>query len=247
MFRWAVGEELLPAAVYQALQAVTGLRKGRSAAKEADPIEPVPEEAVRATLPHLPLQVAAMVRIQLLTGARPGEVAAIRPGDLSPSPDGLLIYRPGSHKTEHLDRRRVIVLGPQAQEVISPWLNRPPDAYCFSPVEASAWGVRGRGERPDPPVTTPRLARTGGSGARRRPGPRYTKDAYRWAIARACRRAGVPQWCPLQLRHSAATKIRSRFGLEAAQTVLGHAEADTTPIYAERDLDRARTIMAEIG
>jgi site-specific recombinase XerC len=41
--------------------------------------------------------------------------------------------------------------------------------------------------------------------------------------------------------------IRSRFGLEAAQTVLGHAKADTTQIYAERDLARAHAVMAEIG
>jgi integrase len=57
----------------------------------------------------------------------------------------------------------------------------------------------------------------------------------------------VPVWTPLQLRHTAATMIRSRFGLEAAQTVLGHAKADTTQIYAERDLARAHAVMAEIG
>jgi integrase len=51
----------------------------------------------------------------------------------------------------------------------------------------------------------------------------------------------------LQLRHTAATLIRSRYGLETAQVVLGHAKADTTEIYAERDLAKARSVMAEIG
>ena len=55
------------------------------------------------------------------------------------------------------------------------------------------------------------------------------------------------RWTPLQLRHTAATEIRARFGLEAAQVVLGHARADTTEIYAERDLAKARGVMAEIG
>ena len=55
------------------------------------------------------------------------------------------------------------------------------------------------------------------------------------------------RWSPLQLRHTAATEIRARFSLEAAQTVLGHAKADVTQIYAERDLVKARTVMAEIG
>ena len=83
--------------------------------------------------------------------------------------------------------------------------------------------------------------------AKRTPRARYDKDSYRWAIRKACQKAGVPVWHPNQLRHSAATEIRSRFGLEAAQAVLGHAKADVTQIYAERDLRLAAEIMGEIG
>ncbi len=49
------------------------------------------------------------------------------------------------------------------------------------------------------------------------------------------------------MRHSAATAIRARFGLEAAQVVLGHAKADTTEIYAEKDAGLAMRIAAEAG
>jgi hypothetical protein len=35
--------------------------------------------------------------------------------------------------------------------------------------------------------------------------------------------------------------------VEAAQVILGHARADVTQVYAERDLARAAAIMAEIG
>jgi site-specific recombinase XerD len=55
------------------------------------------------------------------------------------------------------------------------------------------------------------------------------------------------RWSPLQLRHTAGTLIRSKYGLEASQTVLGHAKADTTQLYAERDLAKAHAVMAEIG
>jgi len=55
------------------------------------------------------------------------------------------------------------------------------------------------------------------------------------------------RWSPNQLRHSAATDVRKRYGLEAAQCVLGHSKADTTQIYAERDLQRAAEIMREVG
>ena len=44
-----------------------------------------------------------------------------------------------------------------------------------------------------------------------------------------------------------STAVRARFGLEAAQAILGHARADVTQIYAERDLATARGVMTEIG
>ena len=46
---------------------------------------------------------------------------------------------------------------------------------------------------------------------------------------------------------SAATEIRKRFGLEAAQTVLGHSKADVTQIYAERDHALAARVAREVG
>ena len=54
-------------------------------------------------------------------------------------------------------------------------------------------------------------------------------------------------WSPNQLRHSRATIIRERYGIEAAQVVLGHSDARTTEIYAERDFAAAARIMREIG
>src|SRR3954469_21343751 len=42
MFKWGVAEELVPPGVYEALRAVSGLRKGRSAVKEKPPVGPVP-------------------------------------------------------------------------------------------------------------------------------------------------------------------------------------------------------------
>jgi len=75
----------------------------------------------------------------------------------------------------------------------------------------------------------------------------YTKDSDRRAIVRACDRAEVAPWSPNRLRHSRATELRHRFGLEAAQTVLGHASADVTQVYAERDFKLAMQIMQQVG
>jgi site-specific recombinase XerC len=49
------------------------------------------------------------------------------------------------------------------------------------------------------------------------------------------------------LRHSAAGEIRRRYGVEAAQAVLGHSELSTTQVYAAADLATARRIMLETG
>jgi integrase len=247
LFRWATEEELYPGDAYQALRAVHGLAKGRSAAKERPPVAKVSVAVVKATLPHLTPPLAALVKIQLLTGARPGEIPALRPRDVDRSDPAAWLYRPGSHKTEHHGRDRVIVLGPRAQRVLRPWLDRDPDAYCFSPAEAvAARNARSRANRKSP-MTPSQVARKPKPNPKRAAGARYDKDSYRWAVHRACLKAGVEAWTPHRLRHTRATQIRKRFGIEAAQVILGHSKADTTAVYAERDLAKARRVMLEIG
>jgi integrase len=54
-------------------------------------------------------------------------------------------------------------------------------------------------------------------------------------------------WHPHQLRHSAATRLRREYGLEAAQVILGHRTLAVTEIYAEKNVAAAQRIMAEVG
>ena len=90
IFKWAASHEMIPVAVYQALATVPGLRKGRTAAREPEPVGPVAGEVIDATLPSLPPVVADMVRFQRLTGCRPGEACIIRPCDVDTSaPSGV--------------------------------------------------------------------------------------------------------------------------------------------------------------
>ena len=53
------------------------------------------EALVEATIPYLPPIVADMVKIQRLTGCRPGEVCQLRPMDLDRSGE-VWTYRPAS-------------------------------------------------------------------------------------------------------------------------------------------------------
>lgn len=82
VFKWAVENELVPPSVHHGLQAVRGLHRGRTDARETEPVRPVSEAVVSETLPYLNRHVRGMVRVQMLTGARPGEVCRMRACDI---------------------------------------------------------------------------------------------------------------------------------------------------------------------
>ncbi|MGD0901089.1 MAG: site-specific integrase [Thermoguttaceae bacterium] len=261
-FKWAAAEELVPASIYHALRTVEGLRKGRTTAREPVPVKPVEDTLVEATLPHLPVVVADMIRFQRWTGARPGEVCQLRPMDLDRSGE-VWQYRPASHKTEYHGRERIIYIGPKAQGIILPYLLREETAYCFSPAESEA-------KRHDE-MRARRKSRVQPSQWNRRKHrqvrtyrTQYTKDSYARALRRAIDKANrettkkaaeagitdpqlLAHWHPNQLRHTRATEVRRQYGLEAAQVLLGHAKADVTQVYAERDNALAVEVTRKIG
>jgi integrase len=78
MYKWAASEELIPAGVFQALTTVDGLRQGRTAAADRDPVGPVPDGDVEKVLVHLNRHVRGLVELQRLTGCRPGEACRVR-------------------------------------------------------------------------------------------------------------------------------------------------------------------------
>ena len=245
IFRWAVSEQLAPPPLLAALQSVMGLQKGRTAARETKPVTPVSDDVVEKTLPCLPNVVADMVRFQRYTGCRPGEACLLRPRDVDRSGETWR-YVPASHKTEHRDRQRVIFIGPKAQAVLTPYLLRAADAYCFSPEDTDRQRKAKLRARRKTPVQPSQVDRSKPN-TKRKPGKRYNKRSYGCAIHRACKKAGVECWGPGRLRHSAASMIRRQYGLEAAQVILGHAKADVTQVYAERDQALAAEIMGKIG
>lgn len=273
MFKWGASQELISASTYHALQTVSGLRKGRTEARETQPIEPVPDDVVESTLPHLPDIVADMVRFQRITGCRPEEVCEIRPCDIDRTSD-VWQYRPHSHKTEHHERTRSIFIGARAQAVLLKYLERDPHLHCFRPCESEAKRRAASHTARKTPLSCGNRPGTNRRQSPKRPaGNFYQVSSYRRAINRACdvayphpklsaiRKKDLTadqlselkqwqsdhRWSPNRLRHTAATEIRRRFGLEAAQIVLGHSKADVTQIYAERDLAKGIEVARQIG
>lgn len=262
VFKWAVSEELVPASVHEGLRTVSGLQYGRTAARESEPVRPVDTAAVEAVLPFVTPTLSAMIRLQLLTGMRACEVVLMRPCDVDRTGE-VWLYRPSTHKTQHLGHDKVVPLGPHAQEVLQPFLGRAPEEYLFSPQESESFRNEHRAVHRKPDRKTKiypselrarelRKAERAGRKSRRPKRASYDVDSYRRAITygiKKARRAGVevPHWHPHQLRHTRATEIRRRYGLEGAQVVLGHQSAEISQIYAERDLGLAVRIAREIG
>jgi len=265
LFRWAVAQQIIPSTVLHALQAVPGLRRGRSAARETSPVLPVPDSVVDATLPHLPPAVRVMVQVARLTGMRPAEICIMRPCDIDMSGGGDWVYAPSFHKTEHHGKTRRVLIGPRAVDLIRPMLPTATDAFIFSPrrseVERRAMVHAAR-------KTPLSCGNTIGTNRRRRPlvlpRERYDTASFRHAVVRACDRAFPPpadlidpadvrrwrnehRWHPNQLRHAFATRVRRESGIDLAQTLLGHSKLDTTAVYAEANESRAFDLIRKIG
>ena len=161
------------------------------------------------------------------------------------------------------------MIGPKGQDVLRPYLLRDKAAHCFQPTESERKRNAERRENRQSPMTPSQRKRRPKRHPNRTAGDHYTPGSYRRAVERAvgvvnkkrreeARKAteatGVevepvlfPEWTPNQLRHAAATEIRRQYGLEAVQVVLGHAHADVSQIYAERDLNLAAEVMRKIG
>jgi integrase len=187
VFKWGVEDELVPPHVYHKLQAVEGLRSGRTTAPDHDPIHPVHPDIVKQTCPFLTRQVETMVRLQMLSGMRPGEVIRMGSGDLTMSGD-VWEYRPRRHKTTHRGHERVILLGPQAQKVLRPWLRPNLEEYLFQPREAmTEFRAMQRSQRKT--KVQPSQQNRSVKRPQITPGACYTTHSYAGAIAKACEKA----------------------------------------------------------
>jgi len=252
MFRWGVAEELVPATVLKSLEAVAGLQRGRTQAKESKAVKPVPEAHINAVETHVPPTIWGIIQFQLWTGARPSEALLLRGRDLNVQGE-VWEYRPASHKTEHHDKDRLILIGQRGQAVLREFLSTNLDAYVFAPAGSDGRKpyrrdsyrlaiIRGcelAFEMPD------ELRHIATAVAKL---PKAKQPAERKRLQRLATEWHRDHcWSPHQLRHNFATLARREFGIEAARVTLGHSSAVTTEIYAERDIEAARAVVARIG
>ena len=253
MFKWAVENDLVTGGVHQALCAVAPLKRGRTEARESEPVQPVARAVVEDTLAILRPMLADMVRLQVETGMRPGELVVLRACDLDMT-GPVWLYRPSSHKTQHHGHERVVPIGPKGQAIIRRHLTASTQAYLFSPrklMEERAAAMRAARKSKVQPSQQDRRKRR----PKKKPGEVYSVQAYGHAVAQAIKRHNrgkpeakrIPHWHPHQLRHLRALELKREAGLDAARAVLGHRSPVITEHYATLDIGRAAEVMARIG
>jgi len=257
IFRWCERKGFVGPGRAEHLRTVSPLRRGLSAAHESNQSRIlVPLETIETLAGYTSPQVAAMMLIQRLTAARPGEVCRMRGTDIDRSGD-VWIYEPDKHKTKHHGKSRRIFLGRRCQETLLPFLVRPPAVPLFSPNEADAWWREHRPPRMRKTVCFPceqeRVAEKKAATRKRlgarltnRYGDQYTSGSYRQAIRYAIRRANqdghsIPDFTPYDLRHSRLTEIEEAHSLEDAAAVGGHS-LDVARVYTHRRDERARRL-----
>ena len=247
LFKWAASEELVPAGVYQALKAVSGLPKGRSEARETEPVRPVPDDVVEAIRPHVARQVWAMVELQRLTGMRPGEVVIMRTCDLDTSGE-VWVYTPAAAQdgaprpgADDLPRPP----GPGGPQALAP---AGPDGVPVQPAGGDG-GVPGRAAATPQDAAVPlAAARTRKPDPKHAPG-RAVHDAdlpprRRVRLPAGGRPAVAPEPAAAH-RGDADPPVRSAWTRRGRCS--GHSDLKTSEIYAERDREQAARVMREIG
>jgi len=250
ILRWGVSEELVPPDVYARCKAVAPPteHEGVRITKER---EPVGDDVVGATLPHLPPTVADMVVLQRLTGMRSGELCSMTWEQIDRSAadaDGMWHYRPVRHKTRRLGRTRVVGLGVESQAILGRYLDRAECEPIFSP-RASEHGrlaaVRAGRRTPMTPSHVERAskARRRADGRPRAPSDAYAPDSLRRVIRRASERADVAPWHPHLLRHARGAELAGSGGLHVAQAALGHSDLRVTQRYAH--ILRQKNLLTE--
>lgn len=257
VFSWAVGEELIHASVAHGLREVKGIRQGDRQVKESKARLPAFWHDVVKILPHCTRPVAAMLRLQWLTGMRSGEVRVMRTLDIDRTDPQFWEYRPGSdagphgaHKNAWRGQDRVVALGPQCIEVLTPWLNEDdPSAYLFQPRQAMAEVNAGRRKERKSP-RWPSHVKAQEAKRKRQPkrtaGTCYSDSSYPQAVARACAKAGI-KFSPYALRHGRKMHVARESGSDAARAVLGQKSIDATEHYGEIDVAHAREVMKKLG
>lgn len=211
--RYAEIRDLIPNGTYAAFQIIPLPRN----AKQPKRITPTCAEELDQIRESVGETVYDILRLEVLTGMRPGELLRLRPCDIVKMPSGVWQYVIYRHKTSGRTAAPLVkYIGPKAQEIMERYISEAkPDEPLFK-------------RRNGRPHTTHSVQQRISYLKRTRPGFPQSFHQYK-------------------CRHAAGTEARKLQGLEGAQAFLGHANRATSEIYAEVNQDLAIALALEIG
>ena len=231
MLAWALDEAIIPATVKAELTQVRGVKRGRTSAPERQPVRPVDDATISATVEHMMPNTADMVRVHRYTGMRPCELCALR-WSLIDTTRTPWVYRVPAEVNKNewrgeLGQPRVVCIGPKARAILE--RHKGGGDVPFSPVRAFGEYLEAIREARRTPFYG---KKKDGARVPRVLGERWTTDAYSKTIRAAAVKAKVAPWGSNRLRHTFGTEVRRAFGLEAARAVLGHTDGGCiTDVY----------------
>lgn len=209
---WAAREGLMDRGAAGALRELKGLREPEGRVRYLSPAE---EATVAA---HLSGWLRPIALACKLTGARLGEITALRWRDVERSAE---VVRFTKTKT---DRTREVAIVPALGDVLDALPAGEPEAFVFA------------------------VPRRASSASGRRPVQRTEEQRRRDEASKAWRKftraAGLTDLHAHDLRHHAATMIRrAGGGLDTVARVLGHSNLQTSARYAHVEVEDTRAFL----
>lgn len=218
IFRWGRLRDLVPATVVADLEIVPPIRKGDPRATAPRPRTEIPDEHLRRILDAMPDgDPKTVVRLLRYSGMRVGEACRMSL-DAIDTESTIWVYTLTEHKSSASQGPKRIFLGPQAQDAITPAMQR-----ARASMRTDAWLF---------PGTDP-------AGFLR---PNRVWQAFR----RACKNAGTPIYRVHELRHTRTTELFRAEALERARAAIGHASIGMTARYTH-DEQVAMELARKLG
>ena len=117
IWKWAVGNGLVPVVTWQALQAVPPLKAGHTAAPDHKRREAVSDDTLEAVRPYLAQHHRDLFDLLRATGARPSELLGLTMADIDTRGE-IWIADLEKHKNANKGLTRKLFFGPRAQLIL---------------------------------------------------------------------------------------------------------------------------------
>ena len=257
ILKWGVGRNIVKNETLIGIEnELKLLRIGERGAKDNIKRSRVTEEEFNKVVSVCTSVVGDMLRLVWHTGMRPYEICEMRPFDILRDDPECWLYIPGRdktpvgmHKTTRYGKVKVIPLAGECIQILSKRItDYNSKEYLFSPQESMAeFRETKRRDRKTPLSCGNKPGSNVKDKPKKKPGNIYTNNSFAQACKRACKRAGVEEFVPYDLRRTVATKTRAELGKEAARTLLGHADQSVTDIYLLEEVQEAMKVAKALA